>query len=348
MQALFQKRRLDFLQLCLKYLRYVLNDHFVLIMMVLVGFLALQYRDLLLHFPANPWPIALVLALLTLLILFAGKVATYLEPADAHFLLTKEAEVKQQIRGATWRAFLVWGGLQVLIQLLLLPLYLQFGWSVVGFVLYLLLLTGLKYGLFHLQVQRFLTANGLDWDGLIAYEKKRKQGVLQFYALFTHVKGISSQVKRRAYLDGLLALVPKQHKTTWTNLYLRGFLRSGDFWPLSVRLTGLSLVLLATIGTSWLAVGLVALLDYLLFFQLLGMYGLFDYQYLTRLYPLPISLKKSGLLKLLQTILGLVVLLEILIGLVFLSDKILLLYLGLFAAFLGGIYLPQKAKKLFD
>lgn len=53
MKAMFQQRRRDFLTKCSKYLRYVLNDHFVLVLMVFIGFLSLQYRQLLLNFPGK-------------------------------------------------------------------------------------------------------------------------------------------------------------------------------------------------------------------------------------------------------------------------------------------------------
>ena len=39
MKELFAKRKQDFRQQCLKYLRYVLNDHFVLFLLIFMGFL---------------------------------------------------------------------------------------------------------------------------------------------------------------------------------------------------------------------------------------------------------------------------------------------------------------------
>ena len=51
MKEVFQKRRRLFLGQCLKYLRYVLNDHFVLVLFFLLGFLMFQYGELLQHFP---------------------------------------------------------------------------------------------------------------------------------------------------------------------------------------------------------------------------------------------------------------------------------------------------------
>ena len=47
MKEVFRKRRSLFLGQCLKYLRYVLNDHFVLVLLFLSGFLMVQYGELL-------------------------------------------------------------------------------------------------------------------------------------------------------------------------------------------------------------------------------------------------------------------------------------------------------------
>ncbi|MFX3653770.1 ABC transporter permease, partial [Streptococcus suis] len=82
MKELFQQRLLDFLNRCSKYLRYVLNDHFVLVLMVVLGFLSLQYRQLLLSFPENPLQIVVVVIAISLLVLVSGRLATSLEEAD--------------------------------------------------------------------------------------------------------------------------------------------------------------------------------------------------------------------------------------------------------------------------
>ena len=61
MKRIFHERRQVFLARCLKYSRYVLNDHFVLVLLVLLGFLSLQYRQLLENVPQPVWPVYLLL-----------------------------------------------------------------------------------------------------------------------------------------------------------------------------------------------------------------------------------------------------------------------------------------------
>ena len=86
MKDLFLKRKQEFRKECLGYLRYVLNDHFVLFLLVLLGFLAYQYNQLLQHFPENHLPILILLGLISILLLLWGGIATYLEAPDKLFL----------------------------------------------------------------------------------------------------------------------------------------------------------------------------------------------------------------------------------------------------------------------
>ena len=111
----------------------------------------------------------------------------------------------------------------------------------------------------------FLEDDHFSWEAAITYETKRRQSILKFFALFTTVKGISASVKRRAYLDKLLVLVKKGHDKTWSNLYLRAFLRSSDYLALTLRLVLLSVLALLFIPNHLVAVGLALILNYLFY-----------------------------------------------------------------------------------
>ena len=51
---LFKERSRRFTTRCAKYSRYVFNDHFILVLLFLLGFVLVQYSQLLRHFPKNP------------------------------------------------------------------------------------------------------------------------------------------------------------------------------------------------------------------------------------------------------------------------------------------------------
>ena len=348
MKDLFLKRKQAFHKECVGYLRYVLNDHFVLFLLVLIGFLAYQYSQLLQHFPENHWPILLFLGIVSVLLLAWGGIATYMEGPDKLFLLVSEEEVKSHLKGQTVRSLVFWLFVQTLFLLLFVPLFLAMGYGFPVFLIYVVLLGVGKYLLFRQKASKFYTETGLNWDYVIAQESKRKQVLLRFFALFTQVKGVSNSVKRRAYLDFILRTVQKVPSKIWQNLYLRSYLRNGDLFALSLRLLLLSLLALLFIEQAWIATAVVVLFNYLLLFQLLALYHAFDYQYLTQLFPLEKGEKEKGLKQIVLGVGSAVLLLELLVGAVVFQEKIALLALVGASLFLQLFYLPYQLKRLVD
>ena len=348
MKDLFLKRKQAFRKECVGYLRYVLNDHFVLFLLVFIGFLAYQYSQLLQHFPENHWPILLFLGIVSVLLLAWGGIATYMEGPDKLFLLVSEEEVKSHLKGQTVRSLVFWLFVQTLFLLLFVPLFLAMGYGFPVFLIYVVLLGAGKYLLFRQKASKFYTETGLNWDYVIAQESKRKQVLLRFFALFTQVKGVSNSVKRRAYLDFILRTVQKVPSKIWQNLYLRSYLRNGDLFALSLRLLFLSLLALVFIEQAWIATAVAVLFNYLLLFQLLALYHAFDYQYLTQLFPLEKGEKEKGLKQIVLGVGSAVLLLELLVGVVVFQEKIALLALVGASLFLQLFYLPYQLKRLVD
>ena len=345
MKDLFLRRKQAFRKECVGYLRYVLNDHFVLFLLVLIGFLAYQYSQLLQDFPENHWPILLFLGIVSALLLAWGGIATYMEGPDKLFLLVSEEEVKSYLKGQTSRSLVFWLFVQTLFLLLFAPLFLAMGYGFPVFLVYVLLLGVAKYLLFRQKASKFFTETGLDWDYVIAQESKRKQVLLRFFALFTQVKGVSNSVKRRAYLDFFLKAVQKVPSKIWQNLYLRSYLRNGDLFALSLRLLFLSLLALVFIEQAWIATAVVVLFNYLLLFQLLALYHAFDYQYLTQLFPLEKGEKEKGLQEVIRGLTGFVLLVQLIVGLITLQEKLSLLALLGAGLVLQILYLPYQVKR---
>lgn len=344
MEDLLKKRRWLFLSQTSKYLRYVFNDHFVLVLVFLLGFLMVQYSQLLRNFPENHWPIILILVLTIVVLLGAGHIGTYLEPADKQFLLPKEAEVLVMIGKAKTHSYVIWTAVQTILLAFLTPIFLKLGLSLVMFVCLLVILAVVKWFIFAHKGSVFYTESGLDWDAAISYEQKRKQSILKFFALFTNVKGVSSSVKRRAYLDAFLGLVAKKSGKTWSNLYLRAFLRSSDYLALTIRLFFLAVLSLLFISNRLAAVGLVLVFNYLLLFQLLALYHHFDYNYLTELYPLTGKLKVENLRQFLRKLAYGMTLLELLLTFSWQGALLLLSVMILVVE----VYLPYKLKQVVD
>ena len=345
MKDLFLKRKQAFRKECLGYLRYVLNDHFVLFLLVLLGFLAYQYSQLLQDFPENHWPILLFLGIVSALLLAWGGISTYIEAPDKLFLLVAEEEVKSYLKGQIVRSLVFWTIVQTLFLLLFAPLFLAMGYGLPVFLVYVLFLGVGKYLVFRHKASKFFTETGLDWDYVIAQESKRKQVLLRFFALFTQVKGVSNSVKRRAYLDFILKAVQKVPGKIWQNLYLRSYLRNGDLFALSLRLLLLSLLAVIFIEQSWIATAVVVLFNYLMLFQLLALYRAFDYQYLTQLFPLEKGEKEKGLQAVIRGLTGFVLLVQLIVGLITLQEKLALLALLGAGLVLQVLYLPYQVKR---
>ena len=345
MKDLFLRRKQAFRKECVGYLRYVLNDHFVLFLLVLIGFLAYQYSQLLQDFPENHWPILLFLGIVSALLLAWGGIATYMEVPDKLFLLVSEEEVKSYLKGQTVRSLVFWTIVQTFFLLLFAPLFLAMGYGLPVFLIYVVLLGAGKYLLFRHKASKFFTETGLDWDYVIVQESKRKQVLLRFFALFTQVKGVSNSVKRRAYLDFILKTVQKVPGKIWQNLYLRSYLRNGDLFALSLRLLLLSLLAVIFIEQSWIAIAVVVLFNYLMLFQLLALYRAFDYQYLTQLFPLEKGEKEKGLQEVIRGLTGFVLMVQLIVGLITLQEKLALLALLGAGLALQILYLPYQVKR---
>ena len=262
--------------------------------------------------------------------------------------MVREAEVRTFIKAQILRSYLLYAVLQTGLLLLLAPLFLALGLPIWGFGLYCLFMLVLKWFLFQAKAKKFFTENGLDWQVLVAYEAARKQTILRFFALFTNVKGISNSVKRRAYLDGLTRLVGKQHSKTWQNLFLRSYLRNGDFFALTLRLLFLALLALIFVSQAWIAAAFAVLFNYLLLFQLTALYEAFDYQFLTQLFPIERGEKLKGARQIITSIGSSVLLAEVLTALLFLQDKTAVLAMMGATALLYLFYLPFKLRRLVD
>lgn len=344
MKDVFQKRRSAFLGQCLKYLRYVFNDHFVLVLVFLTGFVMVQYGQLLRHFPSHTLLIDVILVLVILALLSLGKIATYLEAPDKLFYLPKEEEVLQWVNQARRRSFVIWTAVQTLVLVLLAPIFFKLGFSTVAFGILLVGLAGVKWLVMKEKSKVFFSQGKFSWDSAIAYEVNRRQGVLKFFSLFTTVKGISASVKRRSYLDVLLGLAKKTHGKTWSNLYLRAFLRSSDYFALTLRLVALSLLALVFISNRLVAVGLALVFNYLLLFQLLSLSQHFDYQYLTTLYPISEEQKAANLKTFLKKLSYFIAVLELLLTFSWQAAGLLILVTVIITEW----YLPYKINKMID
>jgi ABC-2 type transport system permease protein len=163
MQELYRKRHTRHLQKMMKYMRYVLNDHFMLVCLFLLGGLGFYYSQILKSLPANfVWGRPLVL-LVWLILLQFGRLATLAETADQVFILPKEKQMSAYLNRAVQASFLFPFVVCLLGAGMTMPLIvISTGWSFYSFIPFLLLFVSLiishlflqKYKLYQISAER--------------------------------------------------------------------------------------------------------------------------------------------------------------------------------------------------
>lgn len=190
----------------------------------------------------------------------------------------------------------------------------------------------------------------LAWDKMIATENRRLQRIYRFINLFTDVPQIATSVKRRKYLDGILALIPKEQGHSYLYLFSHRLLRGSDFGGLYARLLVLGSLLLYFVAERWFSIGLGCLFLYLIGFQLAPLYNQFQYMVMTQLYPLPQKQKARALQQLIVGLLLFAGLVFTLVSCFVYPDWVerawLLGSFSLFSLIFGYLYLPRRLKKM--
>lgn len=154
MSEFFGIRLSRHLKKMMKYMRYVFNDHFILVCVFLLGGLGFYYSQVLKTLPENfVWGRPLVL-ILWLVILQIGRLATLAEEADKVFILPKEPEMRaylnRALRYSIWLPFVA----LVLIGGMSMPLVVvSTGWEFSTFFYFIVMLGLMKIS--HLFVQKY-------------------------------------------------------------------------------------------------------------------------------------------------------------------------------------------------
>jgi ABC-2 type transport system permease protein len=138
----------------MKYMRYVFNDHFVLVCVFLLGGLGFYYSQVLKTLPAHFfWGRPLVL-LFWLVILQIGRIATLAQEADKVFILPKEPEMNAYLNKAIRYSFWLPAAVLFLLGGLSMPLVVvATGWQFSTFVYFIVMLFFLKMS--HLRLQKY-------------------------------------------------------------------------------------------------------------------------------------------------------------------------------------------------
>lgn len=119
---LFQKRKSVYYKRLSKYLKYILNDHFVLALLLLGGALGFTYSEYVETVQPGAVLPRFVLLVLIFGILTLGRIRTLIEPADTLFLLPKEEELTSIMIKNLSYSIIFFSSIMIVIGFLALPL----------------------------------------------------------------------------------------------------------------------------------------------------------------------------------------------------------------------------------
>lgn len=106
LKDLFKKRQTAYIKNLTKYARIIFNDHFVLILFILLGAGGFAYSNYLETLTIGMVQPHLFVAFLFYLVVSTGSITLLLEPADTIFLLPKEHEFKQIFKKMTLQSYI--------------------------------------------------------------------------------------------------------------------------------------------------------------------------------------------------------------------------------------------------
>ncbi len=105
--GLFETRVRKYQKKSMKYMRYVLNDHFLIVLFFLFGFIMVQYSSWIQTIRVLELPLLALLGALLASVPFFGGLATLLEPADGIFLSIVGQDFKAYLQKAIRRSWML-------------------------------------------------------------------------------------------------------------------------------------------------------------------------------------------------------------------------------------------------
>ncbi len=137
----------------MKYAKYMMNDHFMIVFFFLFGFLLFQYSTWLKTIRILEWPLILLISLLLAVFPLFGEIATYVEEADLHFLSVIGEDFKPYFKRAIRYSWIFPLVMNFIATIFVLPIFMQaYGNGMIPFIAIFVTLLSLKG--FHFMIQK--------------------------------------------------------------------------------------------------------------------------------------------------------------------------------------------------
>ncbi|WKB36706.1 ABC transporter permease [Terrilactibacillus sp. S3-3] len=152
-----------------------------------------------------------------------------------------------------------------------------------------------SFFLFHRQAKVGL----LKWDLLLEMENKQVMHFLRFANLFTDVPVLKRKVHPRRWLNGLVKIRSFEPESVFKQLFLKTFLRAGDYFGIYIRLTVVGAVGVFFLKNGYYTVFIIAAVVYLTGLQLIPLWKHPLPQALAGLYPIAEQVKQRNFIHIL-------------------------------------------------
>lgn len=383
------------------YLKYMLNDHLLFVVLFLTAVGAVAYQNWLKTMPEN-FPAIIIMTIVFTFLVQSSSVRTLLKEADLVFLLPLEKQMSHYFNKAflyslttqifppiiliivftpLYRKAEMVTGTTIIVSLLLIMMMkfwnLKMSWTIrflsdanakiYDFVVRLALNAVCIYFIFsteyvfvaiiavimvgyYVYFAKVVRYKGVKWESLIKKEEQKKQSFYQLANLFTDVPKLKKSAKRRKYLDWILRFVKYSERNTYLYMYIRAFIRSGDYLGIYVRLTIIgSVVLVYVTGNLYSAIAMCILFLFLTGIQLMSLYKHYDLLELPNLYPTADQHKLKHFVSIMR--ITLVIQLLVFTVIVFLSTSISIATPSVVASLVFVflfvyVYMPKRLKKM--
>lgn len=143
----------------------------------------------------------------------------------------------------------------------------------------------------------------LKWEFLIGQQERRMMAFYRFANMFTDVPGLRDKVKKRKWIDWSGRFVSYKKENVYTYLYVKTFLRGGDYFGLYVRLTIIGAIVIYLLPSVPARVLFAVLFLFLTGFQLFSLWNHHQNKIMPRLYPVRENIRLNSFRRILIVLL---------------------------------------------
>ncbi|MBM7659919.1 ABC-2 type transport system permease protein [Bacillus mesophilus] len=392
---IWSQRFSNYLKELSRYMKYMFNDHLMIVVLIAVSAGAVYYNQWLSQLP-EAFPYEWIMGIVLGIVITASSIRSFLKEPDLVFLLPVEHKMSEYFKKGIVYSFVIHSLTILVTFIVLVPMLNQFTDNSLQklLVLYfiMLVLKGwnlfLSWRMFHIFEQKsswfdylirlaFTTVflvlllggapfiymlillvigviwaasyytmtkgKSVKWELLIDAETKLMNRFYRLANLFVDVPHLRSEVKPRRWLDWISASIPLKHDHVFDFLYIKTFIRTGEYLGLYIRLLIISGFILYGVHFEFASLVIVPFFIYISGLQLITMYKQHDQKLWLDLYPTLRSTRELAFQRMLfKLMIGYVVLLSLLV--VFLKGPFVAAICAIVSALFSYVFVYKYVK----